>query len=199
MLHPIMPFVTEELWGHFRKGEGLLSNSDWPKVNKISIDEDQIKNIENVISFIEDIRSTKSDFNLVSGEKTELYVVDLQKEQFAYIKENEKIICRLARLLEIKPVQNKPKNVIAIPGGKVEAFVAVQSSFNLELEKDRINSALKKLEIETVKLSEKLNNKNFRNKAPEKVIDKFAADHEDLMTQLNKQKALLESLEKINN
>ena len=163
------------------------------------MDEDQIKNIENVISFIEDIRSTKSDFNLVSGEKTELYVVDLQKEQFAYIKENEKIICRLARLLEIKQVQNKPKNVIAIPGGKVEAFVAVQSSFNLELEKEKINLALKKLEIETLKLSEKLNNKNFRNKAPEKIIEKFETDYEDLVTQLNKQKALLDSLEKINN
>ena len=48
-------------------------------------------------------------------------------------------------------------------------------------------------------LSEKLNNKNFRNKAPEKIIEKFEADHEDLMTQLNKQKALLKSLEKINN
>ena len=199
MLHPIMPFVTEELWGHFRKGEGLLSSSDWPKVNKIIIDEDQVKNIENVISFIEDIRSTKSDFNLVSGGKTKLYVVDLQKEQFAYIKENEKIICKLSRLLEIKQVQTKPKNVIAIPGGKVEAFVAVQSSFNLELEKDKITSALKKLESETAKLSEKLNNKNFRNKAPEKIIEKFEADYEDLITQLNKQKSLLESLEKINN
>ena len=46
---------------------------------------------------------------------------------------------------------------------------------------------------------EKLNNKNFRNKAPEKIIEKFEADHEDLMAQLNKQKALLESLEKIDN
>ena len=79
MLHPIMPFVTEEL-GHFRKGEGLLSNSDWPQVNSSSIDEYEVKNVENVITFIEDIRSTKSDFNLLSGEKTELYVVDLKME-----------------------------------------------------------------------------------------------------------------------
>ncbi len=199
MLHPIMPFVTEELWRHFRKGEGLLSNGDWPKMNNPLINEDQIKNIENVISLIEDIRSTKSNFNLVSGEKTDLYVVDLQKEQNAYIKENEKIICRLARLLEIKQVHNKPKNAIAIPGGKLEAFVSVQSGFNLELEKDKINLALTKLEIETVKLSEKLNNKNFRNKAPKKIVEKFEADYEDLMTQLNKQKSLMESLEKINN
>ena len=199
MLHPIMPFVTEELWRHFRKEEGLLSNSDWPKVNNSSIDVDQINNIENVISFIEDIRSTKSDFNLVSGEKTALYVIDLEKEQNAYIKENEKIICKLARLLEIKQTQKKPKNVVAIPGGKVEAFVSVQSNFDIALEKEKVNIALKKLEIETVKLSEKLNNKNFRNKAPEKIIEKYEADHEDLLMQLNKQKALLESLEKINN
>ena len=58
---------------------------------------------------------------------------------------------------------------------------------------------LKKLEIETVKLSEKLNNKNFRNKAPEKIIEKFEADHEDLIIQVNKQKVLLENLEKIDN
>ena len=199
MLHPIMPFVTEELWGHFRKGEGLLSNSDWPQVNSSSIDEYEVKNVENVITFIEDIRSTKSDFNLLSGEKTELYVVDLKTEKYSYIKENEKIICRLARLLEIKQVEKKPKNAIAISGGKVEAFVTVQSSFNLELEKEKASSILKKLKSETIKLSEKLNNKNFRDKAPKKVIEKFEADHEDLIIQLNKQKALLESLEKIDN
>ena len=197
MLHPIMPFVTEELWGHFRKGEGLLCNSDWPEVNSKSIDKDKVKNIENVISFVEDIRSTKSDFNLLSGEKTKLYVVDLKTEKLAFIKENKKIICRLARLSEIKNVENKPKNAIAISGGKVEAFVSVQSSFNLELEKEKVSLVLKKLRTETAKLSEKLNNQSFRNKAPKKVIEKFEADHEDLIIQVNKQKVLLENLEKI--
>ncbi len=199
MLHPIMPFVTEELWGHFRKGQGLLCNSDWPEVNSKSIDKDEVKNIENVISFVEDIRSTKSDFNLLSGEKTKLYVVDLKMEKLAFIKENKKIICRLARLSEIKNVENKPKNAIAISGGKVEAFVSVQSSFNLELEKEKVSSALKKLRTETAKVSEKLNNQSFRNKAPKKVIEKFEADHEDLIIQVNKQKVLLENLEKIDN
>ena len=55
------------------------------------------------------------------------------------------------------------------------------------------------MKSETIKSSEKLNNKNFRDKAPKKVIEKFEADHEDLIIQLNKQKALLESLEKIDN
>ena len=194
-----MPFVTDELWGHFRKGQGLLSNSNWPEVNSNSIDKDELKNIENVISFVEDIRSTKSDFNLLSGEKTKLYVVDLKTEKLAFIKENKKIICRLARLTEIKNIEKKPKNAIAISGGKVEAFVSVQSSFNLELEKDKVSSALKKLRTETAKLSEKLNNQSFRNKAPKKVIEKFEADHEDLIIQVNKQKVLLENLEKIDN
>ena len=81
----------------------------------------------------------------------------------------------------------------------MEAYISVQSSFNLELEKEKVNSALTKLETETLKLSEKLNNKNFRDKAPKKVIEKFESDHEDLIIQLNKQKALLESLEKIDN
>ena len=125
--------------------------------------------------------------------------MDLKAEKLAFIKENKKIICRLARLSEIKNVENKPKNAIAISGGKVEAFVSVQSSFNLELEKEKVSSALKKLRTETAKLSEKLNNQSFRNKAPKKVIEKFEADHEDLIIQVNKQKVLLENLEKIDN
>ena len=199
MLHPIMPFVTEELWEHFRKDKGLLSNSSWPIISVNSIDKNQVNKIENVISFIEDIRSTKSDFNLLSGEKTDLFVVDLEAKQYSYIKENEKIICKLARLLEIKQVQRKPKNSLAITGGKVEAFVSVKSDFNLELEKERVNTTLKKLESENIKLSEKLHNKNFRDKAPKTVIEKFESDHEDLKSKLNKQKSLLEGLEKINN
>ena len=119
MLHPKMPYVTEELWGHFRKDKGLLSNSNWPTISVNSIDKNQVNNIENVISFIEDIRSTKSDFNLLSGGKTDLLVVDLEAKQYSYIKENEKIICKLARLLEIKQVQRKHENALAISGGKV--------------------------------------------------------------------------------
>ena len=75
----------------------------------------------------------------------------------------------------------------------------MQSNFNLELEKEKVSSSLKKLKIETAKLSEKLDNQSFRSKAPKKVIEKFEADHEDLIIQLNKQKSLLETLEKINN
>ena len=111
MLHPIMPFVTEELWKHFRKDKGLLSNSNWPTISVNSIDKNQVNKIENVISFIEDIRSTKSDFNLLSGGKTDLFVVDLEAKQYSYIKENEKLFASLARLLEIKQVQRKPENV----------------------------------------------------------------------------------------
>ena len=88
---------------------------------------------------------------------------------------------------------------MAISGGKIEAFVSVQSDFNLELEKERVNATLKKLESENIKLSEKLNNKNFRDKAPKTVIEKFESDHEDLKSKLNKQKSLLKGLEKFNN
>ena len=73
----------------------------------------------------------------------------------------------------------------------------MQSSFNLELEKEKVILALKKLKTETARLSEKLDNQSFRNKAPKKVIEKFEADHEDLIIQVNKQKVLLENLEKI--
>ena len=62
-----------------------------------------------------------------------------------------------------------------------------------------VNATLKKLESEDIKLSEKLNNKNFRDKAPKTVIEKFESDHEDLKSKLNKQKSLLKGLEKINN
>ena len=57
----------------------------------------------------------------------------------------------------------------------------------------------KKISIISRKLSEKLNNENFRDKAPKTVIEKFESDHEDLKSKLNKQKSLLEGLEKINN
>ena len=80
-----------------------------------------------------------------------------------------------------------------------KAIMSVQSDFNLEREKERVNATLKKLESESIKLSEKLNNKNFRHKAPKTVIEKFELDQEDLKSKLNKQKSLLEGLEKINN
>ena len=62
-----------------------------------------------------------------------------------------------------------------------------------------LNILIPILESENIKLSEKLNNKNFRDKAPKTVIEKFESDHEDLKSKLNKQKSLLKGLEKFNN
>ena len=99
----------------------------------------------------------------------------------------------------MRQVQEKPKNTIAISGGKVEAFVSIRSGFNVNLEKERIITSLKKLEIENAKLLDKLSNRNFINKAPKQIIEKFEADQKECISQLNKQRSLLESLEKINN
>ena len=197
MLHPIMPFVTEELWNGHGQSRELLTQAQWPELQDIILSSEKVKEINWVIAFIERIRSTKSDFNLLGGERTELLVLDKNHKLFDRLTEHSELVCKLARLKEIKIIDDRPANAIIVSGGDLDCFIPILRDFDVELEKERINKSLNKLEVENEKLSMKLKNKEFMKRAPEEVIKNFLQSQKELAIQLDKQNRILESLKKL--
>ncbi len=197
MLHPIMPFVTEELWSSPSQSRGLLTETQWPELPEIRTSSEKTKEIDWVISFIERIRSTKSDFNLLGGEKTKLLVFEKNHKLFGRLTTHSELVCKLARLSKIKIIDDRPANAIIVSGGDLDCFIPISMDFNVDFEKERISKSLIKLEVESEKLSIKLKNKEFMKRAPKEVIEKFEQSQKDLAMQLDKQNRILESLKKL--
>ena len=116
---------------------------------------------------------------------------------FGRLKQHSQLVCKLARLSEIKTTDDRPENAIMVSGGDLDAFIPIATDFNVDLEKERINKSLSKIEIESQKLLLKLNNKDFMKRAPDDVIEKFEKNHKELKLQLDKQSRILENLESL--
>jgi valyl-tRNA synthetase len=195
MLHPIMPFVTEELWSQSYLNRELLTTSSWPALDNLKVDSTKVKKINWVISVIESIRSTKADFNLLGGNKTDLLIASDNEELYSDLNEHKDLVCRLSRISEIKFVEKRPSNTIVVSGNSLEAFIPISDDFNVGLEKARIEKSLEKFNSENNKLSIKLDNDDFLHKAPPEVIKKFRDEQEALVIQIKKLDRLLDNID----
>jgi valyl-tRNA synthetase len=147
---------------------------------------------------IENIRSTKADFNLLGGNKTDLLIASDNEELYSDLNEHKDLVCRLSRISEIKFVEKRPSNTIVVSGNSLEAFIPISDDFNVGLEKARIEKSLEKFNSENNKLSIKLDNDDFLQKAPPEVIKKFRDEQEALVIQIKKLDRLLDNIDGLN-
>lgn len=181
MLHPIMPFVTEELWAETGKSgparDGLLILTEWPSYERL---EDAAADAELawLIDVISNIRSVRAEMNVPASAKLELVVTGAGEQTLARLVAGTSLITRLARLEQISP-QNQ------VPGESAQ-FVVGDSTFALPLagvidlvaEKLRLEKEVGKLDAEIAGIDKKLGNEQFVSKAPEEVIEEQKARRE---------------------
>ena len=181
MLHPIMPFVTEELWAETGKSgparDGLLILTEWPSYEGL---EDAAADAELawLIDVISNIRSVRAEMNVPASAKLELVVTGAGEQTLARLVAGTSLITRLARLEQISP-QNQ------VPGESAQ-FVVGDSTFALPLagvidlvaEKLRLEKEVGKLDAEIAGIDKKLGNEQFVSKAPEEVIEEQKARRE---------------------
>ena len=197
-LHPIMPFITEEIWQNLTSGKaGLLITNPWPLENKGEItDHEPYKNegIQDqfnwIIELITMVRSVRNDVNVPAGAKIPLQVVleDPQKKQA--ISNLAPLILRLARLdaLDIVEAAPQEKGFVqgVIKGGTL--YLSINNVIDIGAERARLEKNLKKVEGEITSLERKLSNKKFVDKAPEEIITKNKErlqEEKDLKAKLN--------------
>jgi valyl-tRNA synthetase len=186
LLHPIMPFITEELWELMGK-DGMLAHADWPEYGSDMVNADAEAEMSWVIQIIENIRSTRAQMNVPAG----LYVPLIQTDANAAAKtawaNNETLIKRLARVDNLT-VGDALKGSMMV-GTKGATFaLPLADIIDVDAEKARITKALGKVEKEAGGLRGRLGNPKFAENASAEVVAEAKANlalRDEEIAQLN--------------
>ncbi len=176
LLHPFMPFITEEIWQALPHEGDFLMLQDWPKYSEAMSFPTEEKAMELIMDAIRAIRGRRSEMNVPPSKKAHLTVATMERETFTlgvpFLKK-----LAYASQVEIVPFAQAQADADAAQAGQVSIVThAAQLSIplgelvDLEKERARVEKELKKQSAELEKLNTKLNNPGFVNKAPEHVV-----------------------------
>jgi valyl-tRNA synthetase len=173
LLHPFMPFVTEELWAKLAaEGEGretLLILAPWPKhlgLENAAADDE----IGWVIRLISEVRSVRSEMNVPAGAKVPLVVSGASEETTARAKRHEETILRLARI-ETMSFGKAPAGAVQIVLDEATLALPLAGIIDVAAESKRLKREIDKVGSEIRQLDAKLANEKFVARAPEHVVE----------------------------
>ncbi|MGV1942384.1 valine--tRNA ligase [Agrobacterium sp. 22-211-1] len=172
LLHPFMPFMTEELWAH-TAGEGeerddLLCLTDWP-VPEFR-DDASAAEINWLIDLVSGIRSTRAEMNVPPGATASLVVVGANTSTEARLDRHAAAIRRLARADEIRAGDVAPKGSAQIIIGEATVCLPLGNLVDLAAEKARLEKAIGKVDAEMERIDKKLSNEKFVANADPEVV-----------------------------
>ena len=172
MLHPIMPYVTEEIFEKLFKSPQLVISSAWPELMFKNLN--LTNSIDLSIKLISEVRSLRVEKNIPLKSRPNLILknVNLDKKQF--ISDNTDLITNLAKLDKItfsNIDNNQNDNFIVSTVDEITLMIPLEGLFDLELEKNRLNKELSNIKSEIEIINKRINNPNFINKAPSEIVE----------------------------
>ncbi|QYX58484.1 valine--tRNA ligase [Roseovarius sp. SCSIO 43702] len=171
LLHPIMPFITEELWGTLGTRETMLVHADWPTYGGDLIDAEADRELNWVIALIEATRSARAQMNVPAGARVPMLATALDDAARLAWERNETMIKRLARIDSLEEVSEFPKGTVAIAVGGATLGLPLADIIDVDAEKARLEKTLGKLEKELRGLRGRLDNPKFVASAPDEVVE----------------------------
>ena len=198
LLHPFMPFITEELWtrlGEFgAKRKGMLIVEAWPDLSDDLIDADAEAEIDWMVRLIEETRSTRSELNVPAGAKIPLLLIGADAPTQARLERYQDLIDRMARLEYSTSADAAPKGSVTFVLEGSTVALPLEGVVDLPAESARLAKEIGKLEGEIGKMDAKLGNASFIEKAPEEVVDELRERRADAAASATKLKHALEQI-----
>ena len=172
LLHPFMPFITEELWKNFGEDKNkLLINESWPLIGQV-VGKETDREIDWVVDLVAEVRSVRSEANVPAASIIPLIVSSTDEMRIKAIETHSEIIKKLARLTDIKISRGSPpKNSIQTVIGGSTLILPLGDVIDFEKELERLESQKQKLVIDISKISKKLSDNKFLDKAPKDIVD----------------------------
>ncbi len=193
LLHPFMPFITEELWGAFAKRDAIMT-SQWPSFDNTLKNDDAASEMGWVVDLISGVRSVRQEMNVPVAAKIPLVFVGASEADKAKLAAHDEVLKRLARLSEIKAADAAPKGAVQIVHAGAVAALPVADFIDIAAEKARLAKEKDKAEKEIAGIDKKLANRNFVDKAPAAVVEEQHTRRADYAAQLEKLDAALARL-----
>lgn len=176
LLHPVMPFITEEIYTKLYNDDETIMTAEWPKFEEKYAFQKEEQEIEKLKDVIIGIRNIRNNMNVHPSRKSKLIVVTENYKDL--INESESILNKLGFAESIELKNNKdgiPSNAVSVVTDGIEVFMPFEDLVDLEAEKERLQNKKTKLESEVARATKMLSNPGFVNKAPEAKINEEKA------------------------
>jgi len=176
LLHPFMPFVTEELWERLAESSGITRDTmlilaPWPEHPDSLIDPDVVEEMDWVMGSISKVRGIRNEMNVPASAKIPMLQVGGDEIANQRLQANNDVIVRMARLESAIVSENVPAGSAQIVHGNATVVLPLADVIDLDQETARLSKARGKLEDEVGKIDKKLANESFLAKAPEHVVE----------------------------
>lgn len=178
LLHPYMPFITEEIWQHLPATAGALIVSEWPVLQNQYIFEEDEKAINYIKEAIRGIRNARAEMNIESNKKSNTIVYTSDEEIKKIIETNKSQILNLGYSTDVIITSDKKVTEgdnISIVLDRAEIFLPLKDLVDYEKELERLTKEKDDVISEIERATKKLSNKGFVDKAPEKVVNEERA------------------------
>jgi len=174
LLHPFMPFITEEIWSYLPDTSSRLVRANWPEYTEEEISEEAEENIEFIMEAVRSIRNTRAEMNVLPSRKARAIFIPSNTKARHFIESGEKYFSTLANITEVKIVNDKKEigedTASSVIDG-TEIYLPLADLIDYEKEIERLEKEKTRLEGELKRVNDKLNNERFMSKAPENVVN----------------------------
>ncbi|WP_073133043.1 valine--tRNA ligase [Muricoccus roseus] len=173
LAHPVMPYVTEELWDRFGYGaEGSLIRMAWPEPVAVMGAEEARAELNWLVAFISEVRTVRAEVNVPPSVTVPLLVQGASAETLARAERWIEPIRRMARATEVRPLEGAlPEGVAQAVVGEATVMLPLSGVVDLAAERTRLAKEHAKVEAEARKIAQKLANPDFTSRAKEEVVE----------------------------
>ena len=199
LLHPFMPFLTEEIWQHLPQAGEALINSSWPVYNKDFDFQEEDKEMSLLMEVIKAIRNLRSEINLHPGQSCRIVLNPTEALSTRVLLQGKSYINHLASVEELdidSQLKEKPQQALTSIARGVEIYLPLAGLIDFQKEIARLEKDCKKLEKEVARSSGKLSNQGFIDKAPLEVVEQEKVKLEEHKEKLEAVQSRLEELKK---
>lgn len=197
LLHPFMPFITEEIFMHLQDTEETIMLSNWPVYDESMNFEKEEKEIELIKEAVKNIRNIRSEMNVPPSKKATVIVVSTDENIKNTFKQNEVFFSTLAYASEIITQENKDNignDAVSVVVSNATIYIPFNELVDIEKEKLRLTKEYEKYKKEVERVEKKLSNQGFISKAPVSVIEEEKAKQNKYKNMLEQIKQRLENL-----
>jgi len=182
LLHPFMPFITEELWQQLpHSGESIMT-AEYPVYNEALVNEDFEREMILIMEISRGIRNIRSEMNISLAKKLDVILRTGDEKKLQMIERQNLYISELSRLKNLSVTRNgkEPKMAATAVVEDIEIFVLLEGVIDIQEERNRLGRELEKINSDIATLNKRLSNRDFINRAPKDVVEKDREKYQSL-------------------
>ncbi|WP_010678307.1 valine--tRNA ligase [Bacillus timonensis] len=183
LLHPFMPFITEEIWQNLPHNGESITVAKWPEVKPELTDDQAAGEMRLLVDIIRSVRNIRAEVNTPMSKQIKLHIKAKDETVLAQLEKNRSYLerfCNPSDLVIATDITSPDKAMTSVITG-AELFLPLEGLINIDEEIKRLEKELDKLDKEVERVQKKLGNEGFVKKAPQKVIDEERAKEKDYL------------------